>query len=253
MALTNSPIPGPIGIDRSGEIDPCPCSGIEKTAISGLGNIPSYSGGLPSPLQVMFYTPAEGEPSRPFIPDKEIRQWIREAAEYHGIPHILLAVILQQENVPSAPKWRQRLQFAERSLQTFAARLDEFFFDVVPDKFAGGSTGFANISRNTLLSAAEYSEKMYGRPPVPNREQDTRISGHNWKADLYYCAAQPRQLIDRVEHTICHQGNIDLLTLEKVLGAYNGSGPLAEKYAKDGIKLLDNVVSGKDKLYFYER
>lgn len=259
LARTNTPLPGPIL--QKHDVFKCPCSGTENTTISGLNPIMSYTGNLHSPLPVMWYVPGKDEPIRLYIHDNEIRQWVRQAASYHKIPHILLAVILQQENGPNATTTQKVLQFTERSLTTFAAILDSALFDVVPDNIAGGSTGFANMSRNALQSAAIYSEKMYGRPPLPDSvkyrilgwNQDTRVSGDDWKADLYYCAAHLRQLIDYVTNRACHNGSISLSELEKVIAAYNGSGPLANKYAKDAMKLLSDATTGKAKLYFYEK
>ncbi len=258
LARTNTPLPGPILQKNAGR--KCPCSGMENTTITGLSPIPGYSGNLSSPFPVMWYVPGKDEPFRLSVQDKEIRQWVRQAVGYHKIPHVLLAVILQQENGPNATTTQKVLQFTERSLTTFAAILDNALFDVVPDKVAGGSTGFANMSRSALQSAALYSEKMYGRPPLPDSvkfrilgwNQDTRVSGDDWKADLYYCAAHLRQLIDYVTNRICHNGTISISELEKVIAAYNGSGPLAKKYAKDAMKLLSDAASGKAALYFYE-
>lgn len=105
----------------------------------------------------MWYVPGKDEPFRLSISDTEIRQWIKQAADYQGIPHILLAVILQQENPPNGTELQKVLQFGERSVTTFAAIMDDVFFDLVPDKVAGGSSGFANMSRSALQSAAEYS------------------------------------------------------------------------------------------------
>ncbi len=261
-ALIRTPTSGPVAEPPpNSKKQSCPCSGMEKSTISGLGSIPSYSGDFPSPLQVMWYVPSKDEPFRLSVQDKEIKQWIRQAAEYHGIPHILLAVILQQENGPNATEWQKIGQFGERSLTTFAAIMDNVFWDIIPDRIAGGSSGFANMSRKALLSAADYSERMYGRPPLPNSvkyrilgwNQDTRISGDDWKSDLYYCAAHLRQLIDRVTKKRCHSGDINLSQLEKIIAAYNGSGPLAEKYAKDAMKLLADAELGKATLYFYEK
>jgi len=170
LARTASPLPGPqrsrlpASIKKRG----CPCSGKEKTTISGLTSIRSYSGDFPSPLQAMWYVPSKNEPPRLSVPDKEIRQWIRQASEYHGVPHILLATILQQENAPSASEVRKVLQFAERTATTFAAIADSVLWDLVPDSIAGGSSGFANMSRSALHNAATYSERMYGRPPLPD-------------------------------------------------------------------------------------
>ena len=263
IAKTTSPLPGPqlstppaLVTERT-----CPCSGKEKTTISGLAGIQSFSGEFPSPLQVMWYVPSKNEPLRLSVPDKEIRQWIQQAAEYHGIPHILLATILQQENAPSASGGHKILQFGERTVTTFAAIVDKALWDIVPDSIAGGSSGFANMSRRALNSAATYSEKMYGRSPLPvsiryrifGWDQDTRISGDDWKADLYYCAAHLRQLIDRITGRPCHNGPINIAQLEKVIAAYNGSGPLAKKYAKDAIRLLSDASAGKAALYFYEQ
>ncbi len=251
LARTASPLAGPQDV----------CSAREKVAISALTGVQSYTGDFPSPLQVMWYVPGKDEPLRLSVPDKEIRQWIRQAAEYHGIPHILLATILQQENAPSASGARKVLQFGERTLTTFAAIIDKAFWDLVPDRIAGGSSGFANMSRAALESAAAYSEKTYGRPPLPDSvkyrvlgwNQDTRISGDDWRADLYYCAAHLRQLIDRVVGKPCYDGELDLEQLRKVIALYNGSGPLAEKYSKDAMRLLSGAATGKATLYFYEK
>ena len=84
-------------------------------------------------------------------------------------------------------------------------------------------------------------------------DQDTRIPGDDWKADLYYAAAHLRELIDRVTGAPCHKGNLTPEQLKSVIGAYNGSGPLAEKYANDAMALLERAKSGAASLYFYER
>ena len=41
--------------------------------------------------------------------------------------------------------------------------------------------------------------------------------------------------------------------LQKVIASYTGSGPLAEKYGRDAIKLLSDAAAGKATLYFYEK
>ncbi|MGE3109757.1 MAG: hypothetical protein AB7G11_06695 [Phycisphaerales bacterium] len=271
LVLANSGAPKPSGVHpASSGTKPaaggsggagCPCSGMERTSLAGLDKVKSYSGDLPSPLQVMWYVPAQGEGLRLEVPDKEIRRWVKEAAEYHGVPHMLLAVILQQENAPGATMFRKFGQFAERSTQTFAAIMDEWFWDVVPDKYANASSGFANMKRSTLRRAAAYSETMYGRPPMPDDvryrilgwDQDTRIPGDDWRADLYYCAAHLRELIDRATGRTCHSGALSREQLERVIKSYNGSGPKAEKYAKDAIALLADANAGKATLYFYEK
>lgn len=239
----------------------CRCTGQEVTILPDYESVPSYTGDLPSPLQIMWYAPEGNEALRTEFSDSEIRGWIRDAAKYHGIPHILLAVILQQENGPGASKFLQTLQFGERSLTTFLAIVDEVAFDIVPDKVAGSSSGFVNMSRNTLRKAATYIENYYCKRPMPEDvqyrifgyNQDTRIPGDDWKADLYYAAAHLRELIDRVTGIPCHKGSLTPQQLKSVIGAYNGSGPLAEKYASDAMALLERAKSGTASLYFYER
>ncbi len=243
------------------ELKVCRCSGKEVTTLPGYESIPGYSGELPSPLQVMWYVPKTKELLKASFSDTEIRLWIKQAAAYHGIPHIILAVILQQENGPNGSKFLQTLQFGERTLTTFLAIVDGIAFDAVPDKLAGGSSGFANMSRATLQKAAQYSENYYCKRPMPEDvqyrvfgwNQVTRIPGDDWKADLYYAAAHLRELIDRVTGVRCHSGALTTAQLKKVVASYNGSGPLAEKYANDAMKLLDAAKAGSAWLYFYEK
>lgn len=129
-----------------------------------------------------------------------------------------------------------------------------------PDAIASGSSGFANMPRASLVDAAEYTERQYGKNPLSNEaryrafgwDQDTRVSGDDFRADLYYCAAHLRQLIDRVTGGPCHNGPITMSQLRSVIKAYNGSGPMAEKYADDAMKLLQGAINGSAKLYFYE-
>lgn len=268
LSRTNTPTPSCVGIEdttvsakHKGYKQCCPCTGKEKSHIIGLKDIESYKGNFSSPLQVMWYVPKNNEILKSHITDSEIRRWIKNAATYHGIPHVLLSVILQQENGPNATTFQKLGQFAERTITTFSAIVDEHLGDIVPDSIAGSSSGFANMSRSTLRSAAKYTEEKYGKNPLPNSvryrllgwDQDTRIPGDDWKSDLYYCAAHLRQLIDRVTGRICHNGSLTLQQLKKVIYSYNGSGPLAEKYASDAMKTLADAARGKAKLYFYEK
>lgn len=236
------------------------CTGGEKTVIAGLGKIASYKGDFPSPLQVMWYVPEVREIFKLKISDTEIRRWIKSAAVYHGIPHVLLAIILQQENGPNATTVQKVGQFAERSVTTFGAIIDKHLWGIFPDAIAKGSSGFANMSRGALVDAAEYTERQYGKNPISNEaryralgwDQDTRVAGDDFRADLYYCAAHLRQLIDRVTGCPCHDGPITFSQLRAVIKSYNGSGAMAEKYADDAMKLLQGAVNGSAKLYFYE-
>ncbi len=251
----------------------CKCSGSEVSHILGISDIRSYTGDFPSPFQILRYVPEEKEFNKYFYPDKEIRTWIKDAAEYHGIPHVMLAIILQQENAPSASKFRQFLQYSERTITTGMAIADKIFGDLIPDKIprwspilsgvniAGGSSGFANMSRRTLESAASYIEKYYCKNPLPTDvrfrvfeiDTDIRIPGYDWKSDLYYCAAHIRQLIDRITGNICHNSVLTLKQVEAVFAAYNGLGEAAQKYGSDALDMLCKSKSGETILYFYEK
>lgn len=231
------------------------------TTVEGEGQIASYEGSFPSPLPVMWYVPENNEVLKLWYPPAEIRGWIREAARYQDVPHCMLATILQQENGPNAAWWQKAGQFAERTLTTAAAIADDWFFGVVPDAISGGSSGFANMSRATLRNAALYSINTYNRQPLPDDvrfrvlgwDQDTRIAGDDWHADLYYASAHLRELIDRQTGVT---GFSELLPMDDVRGVfrrYNGSGSLAETYADDAIALLKGAIAGTKTLYFYQR
>ncbi len=245
----------------NGQAVTCPCIGNEASYVAGLKPIASYTGNLPSPLQVMWYVPEDSERGQTFWPDSQIRGWIRDAAQFHGIPHVMLALILQQENGPNATKTQKLGQFAERSLTTFSAIADRYLWDLVPDRIAGSSSGFANMSRATLENTARYTERTYCRGLLPHSvryrqggwDQYNLISGDDWKADLYYAAAHMRQLIDRVTGRTCHNGALSLEQLRSAIRAYNGSGPKADKYADDAMNLLDRAQAGTATLYFYEK
>lgn len=231
-----------------------------RTALQGFGEIPSYRGNLPSPLQVMWYAPEGKEVLKAHYPDSEIRSWVKDAAAYNDVPHEMLAVVLQQENAPSASKWKQFLQFGERSVTTFAAIVDEVAFGFVPDKISGGSSGIANMKRETLRNGASYIESTYCRPALPGDvrhrvlgwNQDTRLPGDDLKADLYYASAVLRQLIDK-EMGTGYRGPISPEHAQNIIASYNGSGPLAQKYGSDAINTLHNAATGRGKLYFYEK
>lgn len=231
------------------------------TYITGLGSVPSFTGAFPSPLRLMWYVPKNAsEVFRIRYSASEIRGWIRQAAEYHDVPLELTATILQQENSPRASTFRQVLQFAERTVETAAAVVDDLAFDLVPDKLANASSGIANLSRKTLRDAATYIESEYKMPVMPNEvrvrilgwDQDTRIQGDDLLSDLYYMNAHLRQLIDRITKQKKYHGPLTMDQVEKICAAYNGSGPLAAKYGKDAVKRMRDAVSGKEPLYFYE-
>lgn len=243
----------------------CPCCGEHIVSIKDLKSINSYKGDFPSPFQIMNYTASKNEPLKHqvYVSDSIIRGWIRDAAKYHGIPHEMIAIIIQQENAPTASKWKQFLQFGERTLTTTASELDRNLWDIVPDKVADGSAGFMNMRRPTLKGTIDYTKKMYCKELMPkniaNRigyiydsNVDVGVQGLDWRADLYYGAAHIRQLIDRIVGK-CTKGEITLNQVEKIFASYNGSGPVAEKYGKDAIDLLKKASDGKANLFFYEK
>jgi hypothetical protein len=256
---------GPLLQSAADNLDPqepkTPPIGEEIATLPGTDAIESYTGDFPSPLQVMWYVPEGNEVFRTHIPDTEIRGWIQDAADYHGIPQEMLAVILQQENGPEATGMQKFLQFGERSLTTFSAIVDDALFDIVPDGISRGSSGFANMSYYTLQDAATYTEEVYGRNPlsedaryrVGGWDQDTRIPGDDYRADLYYASAHIRQLIDRVTGEENFHGALTMEQARQVFMGYNGSGPLAEGYASDAMELLNGAMNGTETLYFYER
>ncbi|MFV0410753.1 MAG: hypothetical protein ACK5LJ_13990 [Paracoccus sp. (in: a-proteobacteria)] len=240
----------------------CPCTGDEKATFAGEASISSYTGDFPSPLQAMWYVPDTDEVLTFHFPDSEIRSWIKEAADYHGIPHSFLAVILQQENGPNTAAWRKFAQFAERSLTTFGAIVEEATFDVlVWDRLSKGSSGFANMSHATLRKAAIYTEQNYCKNPLSSEvryriggwDQDTRIPGDDWKADLYYTASHIRELVDRETGQKCYNGPLTIDQARNIFGFYNGSGDDAAKYADDARSMLEGAMNGTITLYFYEK
>ena len=229
------------------------------TSVAGQERIASHNGPFPSPLPFMWYVPENDELLKIRFTEHEIRGWIRNAARYQDVPLCMLAVILQQENGPNATWYQKAGQLAERSLTTAAAVFDDMLWGIVPDAVAGSSSGFANMSRRTLRNAAEYSQRVHNRPPLPNDvryrvlgwDQDTRIPGDDWHADLYYAAAHLRELIDLQTGRAGFSAVLPAADVKAVFRRYNGSGPAAEKYASDAMKLLDGAIQGSATLYFY--
>ena len=111
------------------------------------------------------------------------------------------------------------------------------------------------------MGGYEYTENYYCKNPLPDDvryrllgwDQDTRIPGDDWKADLYYCAAHLRELIDRITGTRCHNSVLTLEEVEAIFTAYNGSGAAAQKYGADAMDKLREAQSGDTTLYFYEK
>ena len=254
------------------------CTGNEKITLSNeFNDIPSYIGNLPSPFPYIvlreyqrikvFGVHLDASPVSVkridgyVVSSRTVRQWVKEAADYHGIPYLMLAVILQQENGPSASEFRKFLQFAERIGTSVLNVWDEAFFDIVPDNLSRGSTGIPNMSRNTLKNTVTFTQKYYGRHPVPAIEQQRVVGdrqlpdlpGYDWKIDLYYAAAHLRELICRITSDICYSGELNAEQMEKVFRAYNGTGDLAKKYGKDAMNRIKKAKKGEEWLYFYEK
>lgn len=232
------------------------------TTMPGDENIPSYTGGLPSPFPLIPNMRDDGDtwPVATVTPS-ELRGWVQDASEYHGVPPAMLAVILQQENNPNASGMDKFLQAGERALTTGLSWLDDVVGDIIPDQFSRGSTGLANMSDGTLQETLAYHQQNFpGTPVVPGAvadrlwgmNADTGISGVDTEVDMYYAAAHLRQLIDEVTGEPGFSGELTPEQTQAVFTAYNGSGPMAEQYGEDAMALLNGANSGKETLYFYE-
>jgi hypothetical protein len=230
--------------------------------LKGFGEIPSHHGELPSPLPALYYVPQDmGELTKLYYEPHEIRQWVRESAEYHGVPYELSAAILQQENPPEATGLQQLGQFGERSITSAAAVIDEYVWDIAPDAIAEGSSGLANMNRATLRGAADYVENDLGYQAVPhdvqNRvfglQQNSRISGDDWRNDLYYMNARLRQIIDDKTGIKGYDGPLTRAQVQEIAATYNGTGTDAEKYGNDTVARLDQAAAGSVPLYFFSR
>lgn len=237
----------------------CKCTGQEKVTFVDEDKVPSYSGEIKSPLKIVFTSPRNDNNNIP-ITDSQIRNWVRNSCEYHKIPYVLLALILQNENYPMTTNWRKLAQFTERSITTYTNMLDEQLFDVIPDVISKGSSGIANVGDKALKTGVKHSIENYARPPIPTsivkdifgNNTDSRISGLDWRNDLYYAAAYLRYLID-TKIGICYNGSLTKEQLYLILRAYNGPGSASIEYADRAINNLDNAIGGVDVLYFYEK
>jgi hypothetical protein len=195
-------------------------------------------------------------PSMPLFGNEELslHRWLYEACRYNDVPVVVMAAILQEENKPGATELTRRLQAGERLIQTELGSLDEAGLDALlgSRKFwrsaSRGSTGIANLSRDTLREAAAYVEKTYRRPAVPDSLRsevgDPRRAGLDMQLDLYYMSALLRRLIDK-EVTPGHRGNVTDEQLYRIARDYNGSGPLAEEYGRKVIARLKAVRNGQ--------
>lgn len=183
----------------------------------------------------------------------KLSEWIRDAGRYHDVPPELIAAILQQENPPDAPLWQKPLQYAERQATTIASILNDvpLVGRVIPDSIAEGSTGIGNMQGPTLRSAAEYIERTYGRPVLPDQvestaipfvNRDTRKAGVDMQADVYYVSAHLRQLIDEVAGGgQPYHGPLTRAQIQQIAARYNGSGDAAEEYGRDTLRRLDEA------------
>lgn len=249
----------------------CKCTGQEKVTFVDEDKVPSYSGVLKSPLSIIWVYPREDVK---FITSpSDIRKWVKDACEYHKIPHVLLALILQNENYPEASLDTQILQFGERSLQTSFKIIDSWtnftnYLEPFSDnelvkgtiKFVRGSSGIANVSDNALNDGVKHCIEKYARPPIPSSvartifgiNTDSRISGIDWRNDLYYAAAYLKFLIDK-NFGDCFSSELSYNMLYTILRAYNGPGDSSKTYADDAMQILNLAISQKGVLYFYEK
>jgi LysM repeat protein len=234
-----------------------------------IGEIPSYHGDFPSPFPLMWYVPDNAkEILKIHYEPKEIRKWVSDAAKFHEIPYLLLATILQQENCPNATYIQKVLQFGERTLTTGLRIADNLTRNRIPDSIelngkryniTAGSSGIANMSHAALIDGVKHANEVYSREPMPDSvkyriggyNQDTRISGDDLRADLYYAAAHLRHIIDRVMKHNKFYGLLSLEDFEKICAAYNG--PAGQKYGREARIRLEKARDGIEPLYFYEK
>ena len=251
------------------------------TAIVGLERVPSYTGELPvwrraldlslNPHVAIF----QAMPS-----SKAVRSWVREAAIYHDVPHVLLALVLQEENKPNVPEWILAGQYGERRVQAFGALLEAHGFPVW-DKISGGSAGIINMKRETFRKTDDYITSTYKRPVAPDSvkplprllapdiytksdgiklpfvevnifDYDLRIPGQDMRVDLYYMAGRLRQIIDTKKGGGSpYSGPLTVDDIRTIAAAYNGDGPDAAEYGRKSADRLTRVLAGTEPLYFY--
>ncbi len=245
-------------IDIKKVIMGCKCTG-KEVAWYDDSAIPSYKGDLKSPINFYWRYPTSKDAN--FRPSASVvRSWAKDACKYHKIPYILLALILQNENNPNAAEWRKYAQFVERTVTSASQITDNLLFDLIPDRISKGSSGIANVSNQALIDGANSSIKNYCRPVIPSSvaksgwgiNTDSRVSGDDWKNDMYYAAAHIRFLIDR-ELGECFNGMMTDDNLRLIIENYNGSGPQAIRYAEVAMGNLEMAKKGKGVLYFYEK
>jgi len=237
----------------------CQCGGPHPLKIVGeeVKPIGGYTGALRAPglLFKMDESPRRID-ARTIENSRRIRRWAREAAAYHEIPYVMLAVLLEQENGQNVSAWRRFAQGYERFLQSSSAVIKDATDAPVPG--AEGSTGIINMIRATYLETAAYTKKTYFRPLLPTHKQDidSGFVGVDVEADMYYAAAHIRYLIDDKGNNPCTKGEITLDQVQMVFTRYNYSGDRipdsATNYGKAAMNKLKGAYNGSFTLHFYE-
>lgn len=243
-----------------------PAIGQEKAFIKDLKPLTDATGSLFTPLPIYPYEKtAEETQNNKWMGANDIRQWVKDATQYHGVPHTMLAGVLENENPIREEgvkgSTHNALQFTERTLTTLANWADDSLGDIVPDRVAGSSTGIANMSRKTLKSAAQYSIDTYNKNPIPDPERyrvnhwdsDTRMAGRDTKADLYYAASHLRQLIDNEMGVKNFDGGLNWQQTESIISRYNGTGSGAKAYGKRAVEMIHKAEKGRPVLNFYHK
>lgn len=93
----------------------CECSGNESASYIHENKIPSFNKPFKSPIKLYWMNIHKDVGL--VISDSEVRKWVKDSCVYHKIPHILLSLILQNENNPNAPGWRQAIGALKNRIQ----------------------------------------------------------------------------------------------------------------------------------------
>lgn len=206
-----------------------------------------------------------------------LRVNIKNAANYYGVPPLIIATIIEQENGEKAGKFQKIGQSAERAIQMTLSLMDQTDYNDWPkdvlnlnDKKTaqgvyGGSAGIFNMTKRTIDKATKHIEDNYCKPVLPSDvrykeipnltgqtkvDMDTRYAGRDIQVDCYYCAAIVRQLIDD-QVGKCFSGKLTKSQLQEVFKLYNG--PKGDKYGVDSIAKLDAAAAKSKEMYYYEQ
>jgi hypothetical protein len=241
----------------------CTCDGSESTQLQGFDHINSFLG--EGYLDPKYFIDNELIGLSKLEWSNKVRRWVKEASQYHGVPQMMLATIIEQENGQNATEFQKFGQSVERIIQMTAGTAEQTGYKDYPDQISGGSTGIVNMTRGTLQKAVKYIQDNYCRPLMPNSvryqtlnlllgqnviDRDVGHAGTSIHVDLYYCAALLRMLIDDQTGKKCHKGALTKEQAQQVFRFYNG--PAGHRYGQDAISKLERANQG-GVLYYYAK